>query len=82
MCYSRVTPDLSNRLLFVVSLNTSHPVETMVHVNLGALGLVEGQRYAVTDLLHGNRYIWAGSSNFVGLRPDGVALHVFRVENV
>jgi hypothetical protein len=32
--------------------------------------------------LHGNRYTWAGGSNFVGLRPDGVALHVFRVEPV
>jgi starch synthase (maltosyl-transferring) len=80
LCYSRVTPDLGNRLLFVVSLNTEVMVETMVHLNLGALGLADGQEYEVQDLLHGNRYTWRGASNFVALRPDGVALHVFRVE--
>jgi starch synthase (maltosyl-transferring) len=82
ICYSRVTPDMSNRLIFVVSLNAQRPVETMVHLNLAALGLAEGMSYRVEDLLHGSSYTWAGSSNFVGLRPDGVALHVFRVEVV
>jgi len=82
ICYSRVTPDMSNRLIFVVSLNAQRPVETMVHLNLAALGLAEGMSYRVEDLLHGSSYTWAGSSNFVGLRPDGVALHVFRVKVV
>ncbi len=80
MCYSRATPDLSNRLLFVVSLDAHAPVETMVHLNLEALGLSEGRSFVVHDLLHGSRYTWAGAANFVALRPDGVSLHVFRVE--
>lgn len=80
LCYSRATPDFANRLLFVISLDARAAVETMVHLNLGALGLSEGQSYTVHDLLHGTRYTWAGSANFVALRPDGVALHIFRVE--
>ncbi len=82
LCYSRVTSDLSNRLLFVVSLNAHAPVETTVRLNLGALGLHEGNRFVVHDLLHGSCYTWSGPANFVALRPDGVALHVFRVEEV
>ena len=81
MAYSRVTVDHSNRLLFVVSLNTAAPVEAMVHLDLAALGLREGQSFQVHDLLHGNRYLWSGASNYVALRPDGVALHIFRVED-
>lgn len=80
LCYSRATADLSNRLLFVVSLNAAAPVETMVRLNLDALGLHEGASYVVHDLLHGARYTWVGASNFVALRPDGVAMHLFRIE--
>lgn len=80
LCYSRATADLSNRLVFVVSLNAHEPVATMVHLNLAALGIVEGQAFVVHDLLHQASYRWTGASNYVALRPDGVALHVFRVE--
>ena len=80
LCYSRATPDLGNRILVVVSLDLAAPVETMVHLNLHALGLQDGQTFLVHDLLHGSRYHWAGSSNFVALRPDRVALHLFRIE--
>jgi starch synthase (maltosyl-transferring) len=79
LCFSRVTPDLSNRLLFVISLDTGQPVETNVHLRLETLGLADGQAYAVHDLMHDTSYTWQGVTNFVSLRPDGVALHVFRV---
>lgn len=80
ICFSRVTPDYSNRLLFVISLSAHHPVEGMVHLDLAKLGLHPGQHYVVHDLLHGHRYTWHGGDNFVGLRPDGVSMHLFRVE--
>jgi starch synthase (maltosyl-transferring) len=81
MCYSRCTPDWGNRLLFVVSLREEGPVESLVRLNLGALGLVEGQSYRVRDLLHGAVYEWSGAENFVALRPDGVAMHAFVIES-
>jgi len=82
LCYSRVTPDFSNRLLFVVSLNTEVLVESTLHLDLPALGLAEDEPFVVQDLLHGNHYTWRGPTNYIALRPDGVALHFFRIEPI
>ncbi|MEN3941918.1 alpha-1,4-glucan--maltose-1-phosphate maltosyltransferase [Prosthecobacter sp. SYSU 5D2] len=80
LCYSKCTPDFSNRILCIVSLNGYDPISGMVYLDLGALGLGHDQTYRVRDLMHGGVYEWSGAANFVSLSPDGASLHIFQVE--
>jgi starch synthase (maltosyl-transferring) len=52
----------------------------MIHLDLTALGLDASKPFKVIDLLHGGAYDWSGTRNYVELKPDGVSMHVFRVE--
>ena len=80
LCYSKCTADFRSRVLCVISLNGHQPVASMVRLNLAALGLDPQRAFRVHDLLHGHRYDWAGSDNYVALNPDGIAMHLFEVE--
>ncbi|MDB6003904.1 MAG: alpha,4-glucan:maltose-phosphate maltosyltransferase [Prosthecobacter sp.] len=80
ICYSKVTPDFSNRVLCVISHDAHHPAIGMVHLDLAALGLDGNRAYKVTDLLHNQTYEWRGAVNYVALNPAGMSMHVFRVE--
>jgi len=80
LCYSKVTPDFSNRILCVISHDAHHPAIGMVHLDLGALGLDGSRPFKVTDLLHNQTYEWRGVDNYIALHPNGVSMHVFRVE--
>ncbi|MBN8417324.1 MAG: alpha-1,4-glucan--maltose-1-phosphate maltosyltransferase [Verrucomicrobia bacterium] len=80
LCYSKVAPDFSNRVLCVVSHDAQHPAIGMVHLNLAALGLDGSRPFKVADLLHNQTYEWRGADNYVELHPSGVSMHLFRVE--
>ena len=80
IAYSKSTPDWTNRLLTIISLNGHTTVAGTVHVDLQALGLDANKPYRVTDLMHGHSYEWHGSDNYVSLNPDGTSLHLFKVE--
>ena len=81
ICYSKCTPDFTNRVLCIVSLNAQEQTASTVRLDLAALGLAPDSTYRVTDLLHpGATYQWTGAENYVVLRPDGVSMHLFRVE--
>lgn len=80
LCYSKATPDFSNRILCVISHDPHHPAGGMVHLDLGALGLDGSRPYQVTDLLHNQSYEWKGAANYVGLNPNGTSMHLFKVE--
>jgi len=77
--YSKTTPDFSNRILCVINLNPHQSAASLVHLDLGALGLDASRSYKVIDLLHGGAYDWNGADNYVELKPDGVSMHLFRV---
>lgn len=79
LCYSKCTPDGSDRLLFVVSFDTTQEAAGNVHLDLASLGLDGMRPFQVTDLLHNQSYTWSGSTNFVALRPNGVSMHAFWV---
>lgn len=79
LCYSKVTPDFSNRILSVISHDAHHPAIGMVHLDLAALGLNASLAFKVTDLLHNQTYEWRGADNYVELRPGGTSMHIFRV---
>ena len=80
LCYSKSTADFSNRILCVVSHDVHQSVMGMVHLDLPALGLDSNRPYKVTDLLHNQSYEWRGAHNYVALNPNGVSMHLFKVE--
>lgn len=80
IAYSKSTPDWTNRLLAIISLNGHSTVAGTVHVDLNALGLDSSKPYRVTDLMHGHSYEWHGSDNYVSLNPDGTSMHLFKIE--
>lgn len=80
LCYSKSTPDFSNRILCVISHDAHNTAAGMVHLDLAALGLDHSRPYKVTDLLHNQSYVWCGPDNYVALNPNGTSMHLFRVE--
>jgi starch synthase (maltosyl-transferring) len=78
--YSKATPDHGNRILCCINLDPKQTAASMVHLDLTALGLDASKPFRVIDLLHGGTYEWNGAHNYVELKPDGVSMHVFRVE--
>ncbi|MDQ3855788.1 MAG: alpha-1,4-glucan--maltose-1-phosphate maltosyltransferase [Chloroflexota bacterium] len=80
IAYSKVSEDGSNRILVVVNLDPHNPQEATLHLNGMALGLDDGSRYVVHDLITDARYTWAGTSTYVRLDPHYEPVHIFRLE--
>jgi starch synthase (maltosyl-transferring) len=79
LCYSRghLGRDL---LLVVVNLDPHHPQETVVRLDLAALGLPPDQPYSVHDELTGQTWSWRGPDSYVRLDPSaGHVAHLFHV---
>ncbi len=80
ICFSKSTPDFSNRILCVINFSGTEAASSNIHLDLGALGLEGDQPFKVTDLMHHQTFNWKGATNFVALDPDNVNMHLFRVE--
>ncbi len=80
LCYSKVSPDRSNRIVVVVNVDPFNAQEGWVGVAADELGVPAGARYDVHDLLTNERFTWNHDRNFVRLVPDVRPAHVFRVE--
>jgi starch synthase (maltosyl-transferring) len=79
LVYSRghVGEDL---LLCVVNLDPHNPQETVVRLDLGAVGLSHDVGYHVHDELTGDRWAWHGEAAYVRLDPTaGQVAHLFHV---
>jgi starch synthase (maltosyl-transferring) len=79
LCYSKTTDDLSNVVLVVVNLDVRHTQAGWVNLDLGALGLEDGQAYQVHDELGDQRFLWQGPRNYIELDPHTLPAHCFRV---
>jgi len=79
LCYSKASEDGRNVVLTVLNLHPAHVHEGWVHLDLKALGLVEGEPFEVHDLLDGSRYRWQGRRNYFKLDPAQSPAHIFRV---
>jgi starch synthase (maltosyl-transferring) len=70
LCYAKNTPDNSDLVVVVVSLDPRHMQEGWVQVPLADVKTAPDGGYASEDLLTGARYLWRGEWNYVRLTPE------------
>ncbi|MFC5730694.1 MULTISPECIES: alpha-1,4-glucan--maltose-1-phosphate maltosyltransferase [Nocardioides] len=82
ICFSKVavTPaGTTDRVIVVLNLDPHGVRETMVHVDLPALGLAPGSTFTVRDELSGAQWAW-GEHNYVRLDPHVEPAHILVVK--
>jgi len=79
ICYSKRTDDHSDAVLVVVNLDPHHAQSGWIEFPLEELGIDPQKPYQMHDLLTDARYLWQGSRNYVGLNPQLVPAHIFRI---
>jgi starch synthase (maltosyl-transferring) len=77
IAYSKKSGD--NIILCVVLLDGHNPHGCFLDLDLGALGLTEGETFQVHDLLGDGRWQWSGARNYVHLDPKVMPAQIFRV---
>jgi hypothetical protein len=69
IAFCRTSPDRSNAVLAIVTLDYARPQRAWVRVPVDDLGLSATAPYPVTDLLDGSRATWQGAWQAVQLDP-------------
>ena len=81
LAYSKRSPDRTNLVLVVVSLDPHYTQSGWLELPLESLG-VEGDRpFQMHDLLTGARFLWHGARNFVQIDPHHVPVHILRLRH-
>ena len=70
----------SDTILVIANVDPHAVRETTVHLDLAKIGLNDGAKFEVTDLITGENYIWT-TDNFVRLDSFKEPVHVFAVGN-
>jgi starch synthase (maltosyl-transferring) len=81
LCYSKrvTTPDGHSDTVIVVVNTDPHAVrESMVHLDMGALGMAGDDTFTVYDEVSGATWRW-GQSNYVRLDPNHEPAHILAV---
>jgi len=77
LVWSKGSPDEGDVVLAVVNLDAHHAQETVLHLDLGALGVPWQGPFRVHDELGGETYTWDGPTPYVRLDPtQGQVAHV------
>jgi starch synthase (maltosyl-transferring) len=79
ICYSKVSPDGTNKIIVVVSFDPSFSQAGWAGIDLGALGVSYDVPFQVYDLLSGSTYQWQGAWNYIELNPHTRPAHIFRI---
>jgi starch synthase (maltosyl-transferring) len=78
LVYTKGHRDDGDLMLIVVNMDAHNPQETILHLDLGAVGLPWMGPYTATDELTGAGYGWDGPNPYVRLDPTrGQVAHVF-----
>jgi starch synthase (maltosyl-transferring) len=80
--YSKATPDLQNVVLVAVNLDPRFPQECDIEVPLWFWGLPDTASVAVTDLMAGHRFTWAGKIQHIRLDPAVMPFAIWRIRPV
>lgn len=78
LAYSKTDPATGDTVICVVTLNSFGPEESMVWLDLPALGMQWSDRFLVHDELSGETYEW-GQANYVRLEPWRAVAHILSV---
>jgi starch synthase (maltosyl-transferring) len=70
----------ADAIIVVVNVDPHEAHATMVHLDLGALGLEPGARFDVHDELSEQTWVW-GADNYVRLDPAVEVAHIFTVRS-
>ncbi len=81
LCYSKRATG-ADSILVVVNLEPRHRHAGQLHLDLGALGLVDGERFQVHDLLGDGRYLWQGAHNHVEIDPGAMPGMILQVRRM
>jgi len=80
LCYSKTSPDGTNRVFVVINLDPRNAQHGQVCMPTPDLGISESSPYVVHDLLSDATFTWCGQWNYVRLEPTGVPAHILRVK--
>jgi starch synthase (maltosyl-transferring) len=72
------TGEADDTVIVVVNLDPHAVRETMIHLDLGALGLADGDSFVVHDEISGEDWTWA-QHNYVRLDPHHEPAHILTV---
>jgi len=78
--FCKATPDLSNVIMVIVTLDPFQPQSGWVTVPLTELGIDPAQPYLVHDLLGDDKFIWQGTRSHVTLTPSILPARIFEVK--
>jgi starch synthase (maltosyl-transferring) len=79
IAYSKSDEATGNVVVTVVCLDPVYAQHGTLELPLEDLGIDAGAPFEMHDLLTGARYLWQGPRNYVGLNPQVVPAHIFRV---
>jgi starch synthase (maltosyl-transferring) len=79
LCYSKRKGQ--DRILVVVNLDTVNTQSGWTSLDMGVLGLSDGDSFECRDLLQNGSYRWSGPRNFVLLDPHVSPAHIFHVRD-
>lgn len=80
ICYVKRCRRTGNRLIIAVNLDSHNTQSGYVKIPLEKLEIGAGQRYAIKDLLSGDKYHWQDEWNYIKLNPYQMPAHIFRIE--
>jgi starch synthase (maltosyl-transferring) len=78
LAFYKWNQDRTNELLIIVSLDPYYKQQGTVQLPLKALGIHEGHRLNMQDLITGSSYNWHQEWNFVELHP-ALPFHIFKI---
>ena len=67
-------------MIVVVNVDSHHPRETTVHLDMSALGMDWNDRFLVHDEVTGQDWTW-GEHNYVRLDPAHEPAHILSVRS-
>ncbi len=80
LCYGKTTPDKSNIIITVVSLDPHHRQSGWLRLPLDRLEIDPRAPFLAHDLLTDDRYVWQGGVNYVELDPRVMPAHILHVQ--
>ncbi|HHE32168.1 MAG TPA: alpha-1,4-glucan--maltose-1-phosphate maltosyltransferase [Chlorobaculum parvum] len=79
MGYVKCSPDGSNVILTVVTLDDRNTRGGWLRFPLEKFGCTHTERFTVEDLITGRTFDWNGEWNYIELNPHIMPAHIFRV---